>query len=569
MKPKIFNYIALLFITISAFSCDDMLDEKVYTFVSGEDLVANKNYKELVAGAYNALSYPFQWGNYHGMVNFDTDYQTGPGWAFGSLGAGNYYENGDNTNFYSYYYIAIRRASYHYALVSQMDIPEKEKNNAMGELAFLKAWSYFNLVQYYGDIPLYKTSISEGAPLNLPRSSIKEVYEHIIECLQFAEGAMYSTHDAGYTKGHPSLGAAKALLAKVYCTIGSASMAQGNNITVSGGPAIRKDDNGNDVRIAFPANVAINKNQVAGYEGFNSDDYYRLAADKAKELIDLNEYELYDSQQELWSPASKNGKEFIFTLQTVPQNDDLGNFMATDYCGYYKENGELTSGYYVMRDHWFQLFDVSDERITWGVIHRIPFSTNSSTGDLEWCYYPARDSIKVRLGQDGYQPTDVLRYDAHLYGSKLLKFRQVTGPVDGTRSDFNFPYMRYAEVLLLYAEADNELNNGPSGRAISEVEKLNTRNKSLLASDIGNIKPWTKESFRSYILEERAKEFAQEGIRRFDLLRWGIYLQTMNAIGRTDENGVIKEREQRHLLLPLPANEVNTNQYIEVNNSGW
>ncbi|HPM09664.1 MAG TPA: RagB/SusD family nutrient uptake outer membrane protein, partial [Paludibacter sp.] len=93
--------------------------------------------------------------------------------------------------------------------------------------------------------------------------------------------------------------------------------------------------------------------------------------------------------------------------------------------------------------------------------------------------------------------------------------------------------------------------------------------KSKLASDIGLTEPWTKESFRSYILEERAKEFGEEGHRRFDLIRWGIYLQTMNAIGGADENGVLKRREKRHLLLPLPADEVNTNEHIDVNNPGW
>jgi hypothetical protein len=126
--------------------------------------------------------------------------------------------------------------------------------------------------------------------------------------------------------------------------------------------------------------------------------------------------------------------------------------------------------------------------------------------------------------------------------------------------------MRYAETLLLYAEADNEVNNGPSAEAIKHVERLNKRNNSKAVSSLG---PWTQETFRSYILEERAKEFAAEGIRKFDLLRWGIYLQTMNAIGTTDENDVVKRRESRHLLMPLPANEVNTNKFIETNNPGW
>lgn len=569
MKRKLITYIIAGACYLSFYSCSDMLDEKVYTFISGQDLIDEGSYDLLVSGAYNTLSFPFEWGNYHNMVNFDTDYQTGPTWAFGEIGAGNFYENGSNLNFYKYYYQSIHRASYHYSLISQMNIPEDEKNNALGELAFLKAWSYFNLVQFYGDVCLYKNSISEGAPLNIPRSPVKEVYEYIIETLKFAENAMYSTKDPKFKKGHVSRGAAKALLAKVYCTIGSASMPAGNRISVMGGPAFYYDDDENKVYYPYPAKVEIEKEQVAGYEAFDSDEYYRLAMEKAKELIDLGDFDLYDSQEQLWAPASKNGKEFIFSLQTLAGDEALSNYVATDYAGYYNEKGELTSGYYVQRDHWYQLFDDTDERITWGVMHRIPFTFNVSTGTLQYCYYPAKDSVKVRLGLGGYKPTDVLRYDAHLYGSKLMKFRQFTVPIDGNRTDFNWPYIRYPEVLLLYAEADNEVNNGPSAEAINQVEKLNRRNKSRLVSDIGNVTPWTEGSFRSYILQERVKEFAAEGIRRFDLLRWGIYLQTMNALGGTDENGVIKRRERKHLLLPLPADEVNTNQFIEVNNPGW
>jgi len=569
MKYNILKYIVATFILVTGSSCSDMLDEKVYTFVSGENLVAAKSYNELVSGAFNALSFGFEWGNYHNIVNFDTDYQTGPTWAFGTLGAGNFYEDGSNINFYKYYYQCIHRAEYHSYLINQMDIAQDVKDNACGELAFLTAWSYFNLVQFYGDLSLYKTSVSEGAPLYIPRSPIKDVYAFIIEELKFAEKAMYSTKDAKYVKGHVSRGAAKALLAKVYCTIGSASMAKGNKISVMEGVPFKFDDNGNKVRVPYPSKQTFEKDQVAGYESFDSKEYYKLAMDKAKELIDLGDFDLYPSQKELWSPASKNGKEFIFSLQTLAGNSTLSNYVATDYAGYIYTDGTLSSGYYVQRDHWYQLFDDTDERITWGVIHRFPFNYVTATGKLEYCYYPAKDSVKVRLGLDGYQPTDILRYDAHLYGSKLMKFRQITVPLDGNRTDYNWPFMRYAEVLLLYAEADNEVNGGPSSEAIKQVEKLNTRNKSKKVSEIGAVTPWTQESFRSYILQERVKEFAAEGIRRFDLLRWGIYLQTMNSIGGVDENEVIKRREQKHLLMPLPADEVNTNPYIEKNNPGW
>ncbi len=569
MKFNTLKYIITTVVILAGTSCSDFLDEKVYTFVSGEDLVASKSYNELVSGAYNPLTWGFEWGNYHNIVNFDTDYQTGPTWAFGTLGAGNFYEDGSNINFYKYYYACIHRAQYHSYLISKMDIAEAVKNNALGELAFLNAWSYFNLVQFYGDLSLYKSSVSEGAPLYIPRSPVKDVYEYIIEQLKFAEGAMYSTQDEEYIKGHVSSGAAKALLAKVYCTIGSASMSAGTKISVMEGVPFYFDDNGNKVRVSYPSKQTFEKEQVAGYDGFDSKAYYKLAMDKAKELINSDDFDLYSSPQELWNPSSKNGKEFIFSLQTIAGNSSLSNYVATDYAGYYRENGELSSGYYVQRDHWYQLFDDTDERVGWGVIHRIPFNYIDATGELQYCYYPAKDSVKVRLGIGGYKSTDILRYDAHLCGSKLMKFRQVSVPLDGNRTDYNWPFIRYAEVLLLYAEADNEVNSGPSGEAIAQVEKLNIRNKSKKASEIGAITPWTQESFRSYILQERVKEFAAEGIRRFDLLRWGIYLQTMNCIGGVDENGVIKRRERRHLLMPLPADEVNTNPFIETNNPGW
>lgn len=55
------------------------LDEEVYTFISGEDLAADGEYELLVNGAYQPLAWLFEWGSYDSAVNYDNDYQTGPG----------------------------------------------------------------------------------------------------------------------------------------------------------------------------------------------------------------------------------------------------------------------------------------------------------------------------------------------------------------------------------------------------------------------------------------------------------------------------------------------------------
>ncbi|ULB34190.1 MULTISPECIES: RagB/SusD family nutrient uptake outer membrane protein [Proteiniphilum] len=547
------------------------LDEKTFTFVSGEDVAAARSYDQLVAGAYLTLDFPFEWGNYHNLVNFDCDYQTGPTWAFGEIGAGNFYDSGSANNFFKYYSQSIHRANYHYYLVSLINgIPEKTKNNALGELRFLKAWSQFQLVQFYGPIPLFKTSIGEGNVPELPRSSVKEVYEHIIETLKEAETLLIPRTDSEYKKGHVCRGTAKALLAKVYATIGSASMKSGN-IIVKGGPGSVTNPDGTKSRL-MPQAITHKKDLVSGYEVFDSKEYYRLAREKALEVINDNEFQLAVSQSQLWSPEYKNGPEFQFCLQTIKEGTLYYNYITSDYWGYPRanENNVWSSGYYIQRDHWLQTFDDwDDDRINWGIMHRVPLSYNQETGKMTYCFYPERDSVYVKKGEKGYSPTDIVRYDAHLYGSKLRKFTAVTTPIDGNRTDFNWPYMRYAETLLIFAEADNEVNNGPSAEALNIISQLNTRNNSSTVIDRNKKQPFTLESFRSYILEERAKELAAEGHRRTDLIRWGIYLQVMNAIGTTDENGVIKRREQKHLLIPLPPNEVNANPYIETNNPGW
>ena len=78
-----------------------------------------------------------------------------------------------------------------------------------------------------------------------------------------------------------------------------------------------------------------------------------------------------------------------------------------------------------------------------------------------------------------------------------------------------------------------------------------------------------KNTLRSSIIEERAKELACEGDRRWDLIRWGIYLDAMNAIGGFDDSGINKNRTERNLLYPIPADEISANDAIKENNPGW
>lgn len=107
--------------------------------------------------------------------------------------------------------------------------------------------------------------------------------------------------------------------------------------------------------------------------------------------------------------------------------------------------------------------------------------------------------------------------------------------------------MRYADVLLMLAEAENEIN-GPTDIAYQAVNDVRDRGKaSLLPTGL------TKDQMRERIRHERRIELAFEGQRYFDLKRWKIAKQVLNAV--TD--GLITYKfEDRHYLWPLPQTEI-------------
>lgn len=88
----------------------------------------------------------------------------------------------------------------------------------------------------------------------------------------------------------------------------------------------------------------------------------------------------------------------------------------------------------------------------------------------------------------------------------------------------NWPVLRFSDVLLMFAEADNELNNGPTAAAIAAYEEVRKRGFKGNENKIGQT-PSTKETFFSALVAERSFEFGGEGIRKYDLIRWNLLYQ--------------------------------------------
>ena len=543
---------------LGATGCKDFLTEKPVSDIAPAQVTDANSY---VNGALNTLvsDNMFRYGQFPNLWDYDSDDSTGPSWAYGDIGAGNFQSYWGIDTGWSGPYVLIHRCNFALAQVGALSMDATAQKDAVAQLKCLRAWAYFQLVRAYGAVPLFEKSVVEGTTPQQARTPVKDVYAFIVNDLKAAETDLLPAASAQV--GHPNQGVAKSLLAKVYLTMASGSLTSGQ-VTVLGGPTYRTVS-GKKVLLA-PVPLTHSKTVVAGLEGLNSADYFKLARDKAQEVMTSGAYSLFGSHAETWSVANQNRGEHIWSIQTIVNDPNYGNEISMFRIGRITSIGEIEGGWIAQSDHWFRLFEDNDQRITDGVLHRWKMWGGTH-------YYPLNDSLVVK-GTDmsaaavakrakyGYLPTDVASLDdSHV--ARLRKFEAVSDRTV-SRSNFNYPLLRYPDVLLIFAEAANEVGGGPTADAIEAVNKVRRRNGA------SEIKSMSQQDFRSFVLEERRRELALEGDRRWDLLRWGIYLPVMNALDN-DENNVLKRRISKHLLMPIPVSELNANKLITSNNPGW
>ena len=569
------KYVILLLCLSSLFcltACNSWIEENPESEITDERVGdSNEAAAEWLTGTYSKwIDDMFRWGYFPRVLEFDADYISGPDWLFGTFGAGNFQGESDVADaLWKGCYGMIGRCNNAQRHIQAMEkISAATKNNAIGELKFMKAFAYFLIVRAYGDCPIQPEE--ETTDYNQPRQSVAAVYDYIIKNLEEAAAQMYKNTDASYQKGHANAGSAAGLLAKVYATMASAAMPEGTEITVRTGPAYTGTSSSR--KYAPLQKVVLRKTPVAGYTSLDPVALYGKAAEWAKQVIDGNygTYELL-SYENLWKKSYATSSEFMFSVGSVSGDATYKNAVHSQYEGYKTGVGSdfIQSGGWVgCSRHWYDLFDHDDYRITKGVKHRWRAYTQEATNT--GFFYPYTDEYSIMAtgfdlsGTWVADPSGIYADGVSYYYSMdsqclafTTKYMDVTNDAI-ENADANWPFLRFADVLLIYAEAQNELGNA--------INKVRERSNAVTATADGLP---SVEARRSAILEERAKEFACEADRRWDLIRWGIYLDAMNAIGGTDDSGVLKSRVSRNLLFPIPAQELNTNKAITSNNPGW
>ena len=573
-------------------SCSSWIDEEIEGQTTEETLGdSDEAAQTWVTGVYSKWVYDmFCWGYFPKVLELDADYISGPSWLFKAFGAGNFEGESEVCDaLWKGCYGLIERADYAARQIEKMQtLTDAAKANYLGELKFHKAMAYFLLVRAYGEVPL---AGGDADKTNNPRAAVDKVYAQIFTLLEEAAGELYKNTDNDYQAGHVNAGSAAGLLAKAYATAASSALGSATTyISVrTGAPYIKSGDT---YAYARPYSHKFRVQPVSGYENIDAADCYAKAAQWAQRVIkttSLGNYEL-SSYDNLWKMSNRYASEFLFCVYTPNADTKYKTSIHTNYegvfsdasCEYIADGGWIGCTY-----NWYQLFDATDRRIIDGVKHRIRTEgqkepIDDGSGMQGGLYYPADDTYKA-LAENHLPPFDQpgVKYwsfsgqPSDQFLAFTTKYMDVTDPTTGN-ADSPWPFLRLADVYLVYAEAMNETGNATE--ALAYLQKVQQRADQNGASHTlaeltatldaaGELTP--QEVLRSAIVEERAKELACEGDRRWDLVRWGIYLDAMNAIGGNDDAGVSKSRLSRNLLFPLPAQEMNTNRAINENNPGW
>lgn len=285
---------------------------------------------------------------------------------------------------------------------------------------------------------------------------------------------------------------------------------------------------------------------------------YELANAAFYKVVNSNVYQLVPDFGFIFRHDGENCEESVFEIQH--KNHIEGGNLGT-YSGMFRIPGDIAARLYGFDCPTVDLlkeFEPGDPRIIY---------TFMFPGDV----FPIDESSNYTF-ENGYSPSG--------YNSRKawIPFSERLG-VASTDWDINYRYMRYAEVLLLYAESLNEVNKPDSARMLVNMIRERARNtpttdpqRISCACDLSysgellpNVTTNNQSELRDAIWHEQRVELAIEGHRRNTLLRTGRFKERMKAAKAYA--GVTVEPHE--LLLPIPQNEIEVSNHVLTQNPGY
>lgn len=425
------------------------------------------------------------------------------GWKNISISAQTPSDMGGMGGLYEGAYGGISATNNFLANIDKVSMDETKKNGMKGEAKFLRAYYYSLLANYWGGVVMILDQ-PDLVQVDAKKSTQQEVYAQVEKDLQEAATVLPAT---AAEKGRVTSGAAWGLLTRVYL-----------------------------------------------YQ-----EKWQQAADAAKKVMGMN-YSLFPSYRGLFLEANENNSEVIFDIQFLqpryPTSWDI-------YLGIY--NPENAPGWssieptqdlvneYEMKDG--TAYDPND-----AVLH--PKDPNNNGRD------PRLDQTIFRKGvlyNSVPYPVDAEGWPGVYTGYSYKKYTaydnntSLSNAIGGTGlSQINGIIIRYADILLMYAEAVNELS-GPTAEVYNAVNTVRARPSVVMPPLPTGL---SKEQMRQRIRHERRIEFAGEGLYYSDIRRWKIAETVLNksiVLNGSQMKGAVEKRifrKEKDYLMPFPQGDI-------------
>ena len=390
--------------------------------------------------------------------------------GFRSIGNGTMSPTSPGASFYSY--SIIGRCNLLLKQIEEIpNMPEAQKKRIIAEAKVIRAYQYFTMNFLYGGVPIIELP-QNADEARLPRKTEAEVRAYIAKDLDEAIPDL----EANVTRGRLGKGAA----------------------------------------------LAIRMREALYYGD------WEVAKAKAKEIIDLNVYSLEPSYQKLFTIAGQGSAEIIAAVQYLetvkPHYTSIGSMLNNSVGGW----SSMVPTANLINLYEMKTGLTTDESGS-GYDATHPFKDRDPRMSMTVCYPGAnyitpegKTAIYNTLDQTlpGGKKNEDYPESANNSSKTGLTWNKYTAPAnqyaDVWSTNASPIVFRYAEVLLSYAEAENELN-GPSADVYAKINLVRQR---VGMPAVDQTKYGTKDKLRELIRRERSVEFAGEGLRRADILRW-------------------------------------------------
>lgn len=591
-----FNILIAMLVCLNICGCSDFLEEDPKGKLTTDNFYnSESDARQAINGVYRRLS--DSWVTGYNIKQIPNDLLKRASWDEAS-GLSNFTYGSENT------YIAGMWQN-HYAVIKDCNsvidnvTTNKEKINNweryVGQAHGIRAFLYFDLVRWFGDVPLVLTDTKSLDGLEVTRTPQKEVFRQIIEDFEYCISHTMDKGDTskGYQYGRLTKDACHGFLAKVYLWLGSVAQRDGK--------------------------------EILG----NAADNFEKSLEHSSAVIQGGRYKLVDYYPDVFNAKTRDKApdEVLWCVQGLT-GDDTGTWTGMMFGIRGNQNLGGSWDNISSSDYHRMMYEPSDSiRRLWNC----PRMTIQDDGTLwGWVYKMYWDTRGDQKLSEATENNNWLQWS-------IGKFRRypLADPSSYNYTNFGMdePLLRYADVLLMYAEAYNEVNHGPgdyrpssgmdmSGISIqSAYDAVNlVRKRSRIANEgimhqdvlprklitdyatevdecVPDWKPgaygyiydgvrtaWEYNrygddytAFRTEILNERARELVAESTDRWcDLVRRGILVKQMQAwrqynpfISNTEREittpGAPENIQSRNMLLPVPLSEIDVNKNLTQN----